>query len=590
MMAWPAGDEGQRSTGMKPMVRRITSSIWRYKWLVALAILLGGAVGFLASRHFVQPQYVAKSRLWVELPSREAATQGPIQTGQILSPAAWIDLLSANAVLDPVVHDLRLHVRTESRTDSAALASLQVEEELSPGDYRFQVDPAGNAFTLSTAGGDVVQQGRQGEVVGRGLGFSWVPDSGVFSPGREIEFALRRPHDVSSWIASQIRSTSPVRGGNFILLEITGDNPVWLAAVLNGVANQFVEVAADLKRAQSEELTRLLEEQLQVAAQNLRAAEGSLQGFRVSTATAPTDRVIAAPPGLDATTGPAYSGFFGMQMQRDQLRQDREAIQRALSRSAGGELSVAALEVVPAVRASSELTRALGELTAKRAELRTMQNQFTDEYVPVQRLAQEVAVLEQQVIPRLASGVVNELRVREREAEGRLQVAAGEMREIPARSIEEGRLERDVSISSQLFTTLQQRFETARLAAISTVPDIRVLDPAQVPSWPVNGAERSRLFLMILGLSIGLAVGVPVLLDRVDPRLRYPEQVSGDMGLAILGAVPHVGGAGETGKRVKRDPTTDAVEAFREIRLNVAHAYGTAGPLLTTITSPGVGD
>src|SRR2546428_8194324 len=63
------------------------------------------------------------------------------------------------------------------------------------------------------------------------------------------------------------------------------------------------------------------------------------------------------------------------------------------------------------------------------------------------------------------------------------------------------------------------------------------------------------------------------------------------MGLAILGALPHFAGRGG-GNGAGRTPEDIAqvVEALRGVCLNLAYAYGAAGPLIVTITSPGPGD
>src|SRR2546428_181510 len=52
--------------------------------------------------------------------------------------------------------------------------------------------------------------------------------------------------------------------------------------------------------------------------------------------------------------------------------------------------------------------------------------------------------------------------------------------------------------------------------------------------------------------SLGLAMIGAVLLDRVDPRVRYPYQVSREMGLTILGAVPHLRLTGVSGRSEER--------------------------------------
>src|SRR5205807_3662776 len=85
-----------------------------------------------------------------------------------------------------------------------------------------------------------------------------------------------------------------------------------------------------------------------------------------------------------------------------------------------------------------------------------------------------------------------------------------------------------------------------------------------------------------------------VLIDRVDPRVRYPDQVSREMGLTILGAVPHIraGARPERSGRRVRPPEDVAVvvEALRGVCLNLVYTHGAVAPLVVTITSPGAGD
>jgi tyrosine-protein kinase Etk/Wzc len=75
-----------------------------------------------------------------------------------------------------------------------------------------------------------------------------------------------------------------------------------------------------------------------------------------------------------------------------------------------------------------------------------------------------------------------------------------------------------------------------------------------------------------------------VLADKTDSRFRYPDQVSEEMGLIILGVLPHARGRHRDTNGLEN---AKLLEAFRAIRLNLACAYGAAGPVVVTITSPG---
>jgi len=241
-------------------------------------------------------------------------------------------------------------------------------------------------------------------------------------------------------------------------------------------------------------------------------------------------------------------------------------------------LAMDALSAIGSVQHAPDLSNALKELSEKQAQLRTYRYHYTDTYPPLQRLAGEVALLEQRTIPTLARDLSSQLGARETELGRQVDAASSDLRQIPARGIEEARLHRNAQLKEQTYTALQERSDQTRLAAEATVPDVRILDPAIVPSRPIKNT-KPRLLLMGLLVGLGLGVVGAVVLDRADSKVRYPEQVSRDLGLPILGAVPHL--------RAKEP--AEVVEALRGVRLNLANEYG-PGPLLVTITSPGPGD
>ena len=540
-------------------------------------VLLGLGGGFAATR-VLRPVYRAQANVWVDVPGpREgnaaAETRGPIRQAALLDADDWIELLKSYIVLDQVVRDLRLYVAVNRPADRPLFSDFRVSDDFRTGAYRLSVSDDGKQYTLTSADGVDLEHGATGDSVGRRLGFRWQPAAGLLPAGRTVEFSLVPPRDAASGLSDQLDVRMDLNG-NFLAVELRGTNPVLIAKVLNAVTQRYVEVAAQLKREKLTELTKILENQLTTAQHNLDEAEGSLQGFRTRNITLPSEQ----PDGEHATgesRDPVRTSFFEMQGERDQLRRDREALQRFLADSV---LPTDAMSALESVQHAPELSNALKELSDKQAQLRAYRYHYSDAYPPVQRLAGQVATLQQQTIPGLARDLVSQLAVRESEVGRQVDAASVGLRGIPARTIEEIRLRRNATLKEQTYTALQQRYDQSRLAAEATVPDVRILDPAIVPQRPMKNTTP-RLLLMGLVFGLGLGIVGAVLLDRVDPRVRYPEQVSRDLGLPIIGVVPHL--------RAKEP--AEVVEALRGMRLNLLHEYG-PGPVIFTVTSPEPGD
>ena len=582
--------------------RRVLSAVLRFKWLIATFTLVGTIAGVGATR-FIKPVYSAQTKIWIDVEGRRGQDRGPtpIRPGQLLDAESWVDLLESYVVLDEVVRDQRLFVTTGSPADAQAVEKLGVADKYQPGAYRFTVDHSGQGYTLATADGIELERGTLGDSVGTRYGLRWAPDASTVAPGRAVEFTLTTLRDAATSLADGIDARMDL-DGNFLRVELRGPNPVRITAIVNAVAQRYVTVYADLKRQKLIELTKILGEQLQHSQDNLHGAEAALQRFREETITLPSDRPsgggasVAAAAGGTAQAGardPVFGSFFDMQISREQARRDREALERLLAQAGDPGLSVEALSVVGLVQQNPELSQALTELTNKQAELRSLRYKYTDEYLPVQRLLGEIRTLQRQTIPTLARTLAGQLAAKETELGRRVDADSRTLRQIPARAIEEARLRRDATLAENLYTSLQAKYEEARLAEASSLSDVRVLDFAVVPRRPVKNTAPRVVLLGFFG-SFALALMGAVLIDRIDPRVRYPDQVSREMGLTILGAVPHIraGVRPERSGRRVRPPEEVAVvvEALRGVCLNLVYTHGAVAPLVVTITSPGAGD
>ncbi len=564
----------------EPDWRRILGAIGRRRWVVLAVTLLGTAAGVVAAAKFVGPRYLARARLWVGAaepnPNALRGTTPPPGAERLLGVAAWVDFVRSDAVLDTVVRDVRLYLDPRTPLDGTALLRFGLKDQVLPGRYRLEVDRDGAGFTLFSAQGGVVQHGERGDSVGPALGFAWVPGAAVLTPGRRIEFTLLTPHDAAELLASQLQVTTDPEG-TFVTVQLTGTDPQLTAAIVKGVADRTVAVAADLRRHKVAALADILGEQVRHAQASLTAAELALKSFRVRAAGVLPAGVAAPPP------SPAFTNAFELRVAVDQLGRDRQAIDRVLAQQPDSGLSVDALAAIDAVQKSPELTQALKELTDKQAELRALRYTYTDQHFPVQQLADAVATLDRRTIPGMLRALRNNLAARERDLGQRVDSTVRYLSNIPPLLFEQTRLEREVQVAGQLYASLQQRYDEARVAEASALPDVRILDAPVQPYQPI-GSVAPFLVIMAFLASAGLGVLGAVVIDTLDPRFRDPGHVTQGLGLRILGALPHLSRAGNG------EGTAQAIEAMRTVRVKLQHASNGGNPLLLTVTSPGVGE
>jgi capsular exopolysaccharide synthesis family protein len=564
-------------------LRRYLHGLYRYKWLIVLGLLVAGGASYWVWRT-TPIVYAVQGSLWIEDEGR-SGTGPTIQTDGLLEGNAWIELLRSGMVLDSVVVAERLFLQAPSGF-GAAFGAFSMTRAATPGAFELRVGPSGEEYVLASVAGATLEQGRMSEGIGRSLGWEWRPPAGTLPAGAVVPFTVRTPRDAARQLAGQLQMRLD-REGNFLSVYLEGMNRERITSTVNEILERHVEVAAALKRARIDETLLILEEQLQLTEAELATAERELEEFRVRTISLPSDNSAPIAAGLEITRNPVFTNFFGMRIELEQIRQDRARLQAALDDFARtGEVRIEALELIEVARMSSELRRILDDLVDARSELRVLLDRYNEDYPLVQELMTQMRTIEQSSIPRVVRSLISELDAQTQSLDTRIAATTVDLEAIPPRTIEEGRRQRTVAITEDLYNQLRGRVETQRLAAASAIPDVRILDDAQVPQVPLED-NRLRLILMIFAGCLGAAMGGAILLDRTDATFRYATDVSRDTGIAILGSIPRI--HGKQGKQGVLN-AAQALEAFRELRIHVGFAYGSAGPITLTISSPAAGE
>jgi polysaccharide biosynthesis transport protein len=571
----------------RPPLERPLSAIRRYRWLV-LGILVLALVGGMAATQFVKPQYEVRATIWIEPETPVGEISGPIRPRELLNSSAWVELLHSYRIVDAVVRKLALYVKPENLADFAMFSNFAIADRFVPGKYELTIDRTKKRWHMALKDGTLPDSGSMGDSVESRAGLRWViPATAFMGTGeREIDFTVSTPRETAVDLMKQLNADLPEKS-NFLWLRLRGENPQLAQQTLNTWLKEYMDVASELKKRNVVQFASILSGQLSYAETSLRDAEKALEDFRVHTITLPAEGGPVA-AGVEMTRDPALKSFFDQKIEYDDIRHDREALEKVVAGVRAGTVPWEAELLIPSVSQSpgaAALRDAFTQLHAKQTELAAKRETYTDQHPAVRDVAASVQTLQTQTIPQLSAQLLAQMREREGEYQRRITSASQELQAIPTRTIEEMRLRRAVAVSEALYTTLKSRSAEAQLAEASATPDVTVLDSAVAPLKPSRDTAPT-VFLLALFAGVGAAIGLAMLLDAFDPKIRYPEQVTNELGLSIAGTIPRF----PRGRVSSRSPEqiSQLIESIRTVRMHVQHA--TKMPVSIAVTSPSPGD
>jgi polysaccharide biosynthesis transport protein len=583
--AWDESDSPPPGPQPSPLERPL-AAVRRYKFLIVGVFLLAVAGGIVATR-FVKPVYDVRATIWIEN-ANPADKSGPIRSDELLNANAWVELLRSYRIADAVVRKLSLYVRPNNLADSTVFRNFAIADRAVLGAYDLHIDGATRRWTLEMPSSSYSESGGAADSVGRKLGLRWVlpPDAFQGNRDRKISFTVSTPRETSVALMQHL-DTQLADKSNFLWLTLQDPDPQLAARTLNTWLDEYVAVAAELKKHNLVQLSSILGGQLQFAETSLRDAEGALENFKVHTITLPSEGGPVA-AGLQDTRDPVMKSFFDQKIEYDNLRHDVDALQNTIAAANRKAVPWEAVLLIPSVAQSpgaAALRGSFDQLYKRQADLATAEQNFTDKYQPVQDLKTAVQNLETKTIPQQANGLLAQLKGRETEFDSRIGSASQDLLKIPPRTIEEMRLRRAVTVAEGLYGTLKTRYAEAQLAEASATPDVNILDTAIAPLRPAKNTAP-RIMLMAVAGGLGAAIALALLLDAMDRRLRYPEQATKELGLVIAGAVPKLPKKGVDPRSPEQ--VFQLVESFRSIRMTTMQSAKI--PMALTISSPSAGD
>lgn len=392
----------------------------------------------------------------------------------------------------------------------------------------------------------------------------------------------------------------PNREASIITVRYESSDTQLVHMVPNTLARLYIEQGQEIRKTEARSTVAFLEEQIDTLERQLRAAEEATVAFREG------EQVVS----IQAEAEEQVRQMARLQAERNTLAAERDALQQlvdqieeeAATADPTGPSPFRRLMSFPTLfsnQATGELLRTLNDVTIRRATLLERRRLEDPE---VANLTQQIRDIEES----LRSTATTYLQGLIAQVNGYDQMLAqfgADLERIPATEVELLRLERQQTVLAQVYQTLQERLQEARVLEAVEDATVRIVDPAILPSEPVKPRTMLNLLLgMILGGMLG--VGIAFTREYLDETVHTREDIQEAAGGApVLGMIPRIqqmgrngrsaaaaliGGAGELGARLVagRDPRNPVSEAYRSLRTNLTFSSPDRPPKTIVFTSP----
>jgi capsular exopolysaccharide synthesis family protein len=383
-------------------------------------------------------------------------------------------------------------------------------------------------------------------------------------------------------------SIMPVRNSRIVEIRYASSDPEFAAQAANAVAKAYIEQNMEYRFNASKDAADWLAGRLAEQRKALEASEAALQAYKekngaVSVAdNASSNIVVQRLTDLNAALTKAKTERINKEAQYNQLQ----------AAQASG-----ALDSYPSVLANEYIQKLKTELADAQRNVATLSQRYDERHPEMIKARSAVQAADAKLkgeLAKVVDSVKNEYQAalnEERQLQSALDTQKAEALSMNRKGIEFGVLQREVESNKQIYESLLQRTKETGISSELRATNVRVVDPAEVPRWPISPNVQRDLMVSFAG-SLALAVGLAFFFERIDNRIRTPQEMKAHLGLPFLGMVPALA----TEKNGAKSPllnngvAPNFVEAFKTIRTNVLFSSSEDGLKTIVVTSAGPGE
>ncbi len=377
-------------------------------------------------------------------------------------------------------------------------------------------------------------------------------------------------------------TVTPVRSSRIVEVSFRSADPGMAARVVNAHVKGYIEQTMEFKFLTSKEASDWLAARLAEQRKQVEEAEAAVQRYREQNGAMSFDDTQNIVVQKLAELNAAVTRAKTERIQKEALFRQMQSVQN----------DRAALDAVPAILSNTFIQQQksdLADLQTQYAQLSEKLGERHPDIIKVRSAIQAAQSKLQGEIAKVVQSVRNEYlasQAQERSLTEALDQQKAEALAMNRKAIDYGVLVREAESSRQVYESLLQRAKETGVSAELRTSNIRIVDAAELPRVPVSPNRRSDLLIGLLG-GLLFAFGLTVFFERIDSRIKRPDDIEMHLRLPSLGLIPRIAGKNDGAglPLISNGVPAAFSESFGSLRTNVVFSSAEDGPRSIVVTS-----
>ena len=417
----------------------------------------------------------------------------------------------------------------------------------------------------------------------------------------EAKLRLNEQRMIDNFLNHDI-SIEPIKGSWLVDVSALSTKPELAARLANTLVEAYIKHSLKAKLSASKDAVGWLEEQLEAARQKVAESDAALLAYKekygILSFEDRQNMVTQKLSELNTAVGNARIKRIGVETQYKQVEEYLNA-----GEIASNAVAIAKLESISQVINNPFIQNLKAELSKLEVEQSELLKKFRPKHPNVIAVRSQVASVRGRInaeVRQIITSIKNEYDVavaQEQEILAALEEQKKEALDLNQKAVTYNVLEREAESNKRVYETLLQRAKETNVTEKLDTINVRVIDRASVPTYPVAPRKKLNIFLsMVVGLVMGMVLAF--FFEYIDNSIKTPDDIKQYLNIPFLGFIPKVASNGNgsapsrrTGHNpvdtvVAMDPKSTVSEAYRSLRTNVMFSSLEHGPILL-VTSAG---